>query len=345
MKHILVLIFFIQCTYVFAIKNGKGTMDNPFEINTQEEFIEFRDTVNHGYFSACANLNCDIDLSDVCYETEDTIVNWIGIGKTSALESCTITPVYKGYFNGKGHIIKNLYVNSDIECYEGVFGVTDSATILNLGIENAKIKAGYYVGGIVGISKNTNITNCYVKGQIHGYFVSGIIGNATNCIINNCYTSCEVTGNYNGNICNYNSETTITNCFYNLEIGRNASNDHSIGLDEESMKRELSQKLNTYIQENGSKDLVLWTSSEIDSFPSFKQITDINDVKREYNELCVYTQDGHIIIHCEKKEFIQIYNTKGVLISKGFYSKGNHTINFLRKNEIYFINNKKIAIK
>ncbi len=147
---------------------------------------------------------------------------------------------YKGIFDGNGHIIRNITINSSDD-NAGLFGVVEGS-IKNLGITNFNISTnGANAGAIVGKLKNGAIYNCYVTassvksdkgcvGSIIGYidsnddnateiytcyakdteissdgdYIGGLIGNASNIRVSACYAISNITsGNnskYVGNI-------------------------------------------------------------------------------------------------------------------------------------------------
>lgn len=83
-------------------------------------------------------LTSDIDLS--------SISNWPRIG------NAIITASFNGTFDGKGHEISNLKIDSasGFRPFVGLFGFIENATIQNLTIRNANISAGSYIGVVAG---------------------------------------------------------------------------------------------------------------------------------------------------------------------------------------------------
>ncbi|MDD3862954.1 MAG: hypothetical protein PHV79_03800, partial [Clostridia bacterium] len=105
------------------------------------------------------------------------------------------TNPFKGTFNGAGHIIRGLYINSTSQ-YQGLFGYAEGATVQNLGIENSYIK-GDNSGAIIGRGDNVTITNCYNSGNVatNGYGTGGIVGIVRGIsYIINCYNSGDIYG-------------------------------------------------------------------------------------------------------------------------------------------------------
>ena len=83
---------------------------------------------------------------------------------------------FTGSLNGAGHTISNVNIdaktadNKDDSIFTGMFGVTDSAEISNLAVENCQIvsdtKNGIYAGVIAGKINNSVIEDVYVDGKI-----------------------------------------------------------------------------------------------------------------------------------------------------------------------------------
>ena len=93
---------------VFA--GGDGTAANPYLIENVEQLNAVRNFLGDHF-----KLTSDIDL---------TGVNWQPIGTSSS-------NAYKGTFDGNGHTIKNLTINST-QSLVGLFGYIQSAQIRNL---------------------------------------------------------------------------------------------------------------------------------------------------------------------------------------------------------------------
>ena len=158
-------------------------------------------------------------------------------GKTSAKLTADIdlaaydwTPLSKFYgtFDGDGHMVKNLYINSGSYPL-GIFGyVKTGAAVKNLGVSGnvtCTASSNAQAGGIAGyLESNAAIENCYssvnVTSKKHGGSIAGYTaGGAT---ITNCYGSGNITTTsknecYLGGICgsyfNNTNGATLTNCY------------------------------------------------------------------------------------------------------------------------------------
>ena len=240
-----------------ALATGSGTVTDPYQISTAEGLKWFRDIVN-GTGSqtqnpgACAVLMNDIVLNDGTFDENGTYTRgssntapeeWTPIGKYTSDNDKT---PYTGTFDGQGHTIKGLYVNSASDAYVGLFGCLEGAAVRNLtvdgyvqGYKTAGGIAGYaskaaiencsnhcsvfggsdsMIGGIAGLNYyGAKIIDCYNVGTIRNSNVfepcGGIVwGNAGT--VSNCYNVGTISGNvYDGEIVGRNSGT-VENCYY-----------------------------------------------------------------------------------------------------------------------------------
>ena len=171
--------------------SDKNEMDNfALEISDAAGLAAFRDSVNSGmtYEGLTVKLTADIDLS--------TQGNWNPIGNRYALDN-NGTPVdttkdddnkvyrkaFKGTFDGQGHTISGLFINtSDATSYKGVkmkesdstyaalFGYVDKATVKNFTVNG--LVAGCDVAGVIGILGE----GCTVDGIVSNVTVGGKAG-------------------------------------------------------------------------------------------------------------------------------------------------------------------------
>lgn len=157
-----------------SFAGGQGTINNPYQIATAEQL----DAVRYNLTSNFVLVN-DIDLSE--YE------NWVPIGGMLDVKA---SDGFQGAFDGKGHTIKNLKMEYEIEGDEegnrykwhfGLFSNTQSSPgIKNINLEDVNIS----IKSIDSSSKDINIgsiatessivTNCKTSGIIR---VSGIATN------------------------------------------------------------------------------------------------------------------------------------------------------------------------
>ena len=75
---------------------------------------------------------------------------------------------FKGQFDGRGHVIRNLYVKDMKTGRVGLFGLTNGATIENVGIESGTVIGYTQAAGIAGYINTTTIRSCYNKATVYG---------------------------------------------------------------------------------------------------------------------------------------------------------------------------------
>ena len=195
-----------------ALATGSGTETDPYQIGTAEGLKWFRDKVNSATKTAdtqiCAELTEDIDLSSEAWTP-------IGIGDAFYAR----TPPYSGTFDGKGHTIKNLSIDSSAH-YVGLFGYVYGGTIRNLTVSGS-VKGSEHTGGIAGAANGGTFENCANQCAVQGGTTGGIIGFATEegtLIVRDCYNVGSITtttGNSVGGIIGQciNTSGTIRNCY------------------------------------------------------------------------------------------------------------------------------------
>ncbi len=127
-------------------------------------------------------LTTDIDLSN--------IANFTPIGD--------MMNSFRGKFNGLGHTIKNLKIDSANQ-NNGLFFNVYRATISNLGIINSSVKSTEnYSGILAGDSAISNIFNVFVEGNVSGgSYVGGLVGSSNDSNISSVFADVNVTATGN----------------------------------------------------------------------------------------------------------------------------------------------------
>lgn len=146
-----------------ADKNGVIT------IETAEELAGLAKEVNEGntFEGKTIRLVSNIDLT----EKEWTP---IGFGSSNSLGTIDSTEGYyfKGVFDGQNKTIYNLKITKfdiggygavNASCGVGLFGNIFDAEIKNVKIDDADVVGNHFVGGLVGFSIGSDITNCHVN--------------------------------------------------------------------------------------------------------------------------------------------------------------------------------------
>ena len=149
-----------------------------FTINSLEELKAFRDLVNTGkdFKGKTVNLNSNIDLNSEEWEP-------IGSGERDDSTIKVNSKVFKGTFNGNGHTVSKLEINSgESDTLVGFFAGVDGATLKDINFEKVSISSGSKnVGTLVGMAiGNSTISGVNVKsGKISAAEVGGVIGRVT----------------------------------------------------------------------------------------------------------------------------------------------------------------------
>ena len=101
---------------------------------------------------------------------------------------------FAAVFDGSGHVIRNLYINTG-DNNTGLFGkVADTGVIRDVGLESVNVTSnGEGVGGLVGMNGGV-INNSYVTGTVTGATaVGGLVGGSVGVIMDS-YSTATVTG-------------------------------------------------------------------------------------------------------------------------------------------------------
>lgn len=162
-----------------------------YSIKNATQLLAFAEAVNNGAITASAVLTANISLKNQ---------TWTPIGTTEY--------PYEGDFDGQGHRITDMNLQSNAD-YQGFFGVvTDGVHIHNLYIDSScSIKGNNYCGGLVGGSiggkenrQELLIEHCGNEADVTaiginaaGIFGCNMQGKAT-VIIRNCYNSGTIHG-------------------------------------------------------------------------------------------------------------------------------------------------------
>ena len=200
--------------------DGEGTQASPYLIGTITDLVWFRNHVNEDNLEACAKLTADIDMSTACHPAGDGVeeLSWTPISD----ENKNIN--WRGFFDGDGHTISNLYINSQ-SSYQGLFGYISGlsypenvrSAIKNVVFENVNVKgtsnfygalAGYaYTFDIIGVTVNSGTIEA-VSNR------GGIIGYAGNSNLKSCVNRASVTGTGSGigGICGELNSTLVSQC-------------------------------------------------------------------------------------------------------------------------------------
>ena len=144
-------------------EKGKGTKDDPFIIDNENQFLDFARSVNEeeNYADKYVKLNRDIKLTK----------EWIVVGSQGKHP-------FKGDFNGNNHTISNMKIGAEKTPrqyrFAALFAVIDGGKVYNLNIKDFEIyntilsEDRVFVGAVAGgIQNGAFIDNVNVSGKIH----------------------------------------------------------------------------------------------------------------------------------------------------------------------------------
>ena len=225
---------------------GVGTEEEPYQITNAAELYWFAGLVNGDESiignsipqntGACAVLTQNITINEnVLDENGSLNGDGSGLEQWPPIGSYGIRgeKAYIGTFDGNGHTISGLYVDSDAQ-YVGLFGcVGRNGKIQNVGVVDSYISATgdkVCVGGVCGYNVGGTIENCYNTGtitatataQATGIYssVGGVCGFSFWNIFN-CYNTgkVSVTGDraWVGGVSGFNGKD-IKNCYNTGEV-------------------------------------------------------------------------------------------------------------------------------
>ena len=191
---------------------GNGTPENPYQIENADQLKAVEYNLSAHYI-----LTDDIELGGSAENP------WTPIGSDKE-------HAFTGTFDGNGHTIRELYINSNSE-YAGLFGyVGADGTVKNLTVEgvvnrDATQLEDAYTGGIVGYNGGTveGCTNkCDVTVSANDYAYTGGITGINYGTVSYCNNSGCVSGQTTvsdmpsvntGGVVGYNAAGDISNCY------------------------------------------------------------------------------------------------------------------------------------
>ena len=214
---------------------GTGTSENPWQIATADQLNNVRNYQGSTHTDKHFLLMNDIDLTSYVSFGGDGYNDgkgWLPIGYAPPDNLNNYTNAFCGSFDGGGHSISGLFINRQPAVfydYEacGLFGVVVDAELSNLtlsgqvtGNQMAGGLAGYavrttmnnisfigdvtnnysYLGGLIGVARESTITDCATAGTVSttssSVYTGGLVGMGTDTIMTNCHSSASVSGYY-----------------------------------------------------------------------------------------------------------------------------------------------------
>lgn len=159
--------------------NGNGTEENPYQISTAEQLQEVENHLD-AYFIQVEN----IDASETSSWNDGDGFNPIGED---------IDP-FTGNYDGNGLEISGVVINRPSMSNVGLFGYLEDAVITNLNLQSLSIEGDDNVGGLAGISNNSEIIDVYTGGSVAGEQIVGGITGRNIGLIERSHSIADVTG-------------------------------------------------------------------------------------------------------------------------------------------------------
>jgi len=218
---------------------GNGTKANPYIISTKKHLENLSRIVKEGndFKLRFVKLSANIMLNDTAdwknWEENPpvNIYSWTPIGGIGSKIAS-----FRGTFDGNGHVVGGVYINSKGSGL-GFFGHLDSGAVIeNFGIVASYIKGDYYVGGFAGQNGDViysesgsyvvgksggNISESYFVGVVMGKdHVGGLVG-ANFGVISNSYSAGAVKGRESiGGLVGVNYNSVINSHFTGAISGK-----------------------------------------------------------------------------------------------------------------------------
>jgi hypothetical protein len=199
---------------------GTGESNTPYQIANVADLMTLANDAND--YKRNFIMTADIDL-DPCLAGNHVFTTAVIAPDMDNTNSDFDGFAFTGVFDGAGHQVTNLTINTAVENdYLGLFGAVSGGQIKNLQMKNVEITgsdSSECIGGLAGYNDG-NICTCSSTGTVTvgytGYYIGGLSG-WNNDTISNCYSACIVTGgyvaNYIGGLVGDNWNGNISNCF------------------------------------------------------------------------------------------------------------------------------------
>ena len=172
---------------------GRGTLCAEVKIASAEGLTELSKNVSSGWSYSGTTLFLDADI----YFSGNYSEQFVPIGKDWSHR-------FQGTFNGQGHIISNLVMNSSSQ-YVGLFGYSERATIRNAVLDSSCSTVSSYNGDYAYVGG--------VAGYCDGCTVESIVNMANTLFTGNTSTwNSLYLGGIVGSLYASNNEATVKNC-------------------------------------------------------------------------------------------------------------------------------------
>ncbi|MBR0072888.1 MAG: hypothetical protein IJP95_03545, partial [Bacteroidales bacterium] len=235
-----------------AFCGGSGTKVDPYLICNEAQLDSLAMFVNNGFDFQNTYFRVVNDLNMINYQP------WRMIGNNT-------THPFKGHFDGDGHTISNLVVNTGTPTYCGLFGYVIGTSSDTCHIHDFTITGSFtgssYTGAAVGWIQYGKVANVTNFATISGYnnYHGGIVGRAAYTDVLRCVNRGNVTGSqYTGGIVGYatSGNRHIDTCINSGAVNSNSTNVGGI----------VGYMSNYYVQNSSNSGDVTSTSTTAQSY-------------------------------------------------------------------------------
>lgn len=199
----------------FSIQRGSHLENlKTFQVLTDINAVQNMKNDLNGYYALGAHIDAK------------SVANFVPVGSmTEGSGEDAGNHPFKGLFDGLGHVIENLTIHKQgfqgQDSYAGLFGKIEDADIRNVGLINAQIQGGAFVGGLIGEMTDSKLSNSFVQGHVEGqYHVGALVGYGFNSALDQVYSTGSV--NYEdgeSTLVGYLHDASITNGYFSKQNG------------------------------------------------------------------------------------------------------------------------------
>ena len=189
---------------------GAGSLDNPYLVSSVEDLLCL--STNTADYDKVFRLMDDIDLSGVVFDK--AVIAPDNDNTNDEFDG----PLFAGVFDGNGHKIQNLIIDSSGSNNDFLALVGgNEGEVRNLGVVNALIDAGAdseNIGVVCAFNSCGQISKCYTEGVINGGSIAGGFCGFNQSDISESYSDVSVSGtSVLAGFCAQNFCGNISNCY------------------------------------------------------------------------------------------------------------------------------------
>jgi len=192
--------------------SGSGTQDSPFGIETADQL----DAIRGDYLGTPGNGYYFIQIADIDMSETDYATDWIPVGDAT-------TP-FCGSYDGQNYTISHLTIVSATSD-TALFGVTHSATLSNITLDEASVTGDYHTAILAGFTQWSAVSNCSASGTLEvAYRSGGLIAQNGTGTIADCTSDVIIHSpqrGFLGGLLAVNQNGTVTNCQAKSTITQN----------------------------------------------------------------------------------------------------------------------------